>query len=132
MPAHSAKVPGQSSHDEHEGGLIDKMKNLFRRPSHTPTDAAIPHPDPAATQSGDKVIDQTAGGDQLPSAKANAMGASNVNANAESGWPGMVGGEKLQLIAVPLGAIDKNKVAHGGGKKGDGYHVTIPVSSSLH
>lgn len=103
------------------------MKNLFRR-SSTTTDKAVPHPDPATTQSGDKVIDQTAGGEQLPSAKANAVGATNLNANAETGWPGFIDGQKLGMVAVPLNAIEKNKVGHSGGKKGEAYYITIPVS----
>lgn len=143
MPAHAAHSHGHShshSHTQGQGhedeGLVDKVKNLFRRGSHVPvTTADKTHS--ANTESGeaagaapgvDKVIDQTPAGEQLPSAKANAAGATNVNANAETGWPGVVAGQKLQAIAVPAHTIEKGKLGLTGGKKGDGYTITIPVS----
>ncbi|KAI9637375.1 uncharacterized protein MKK02DRAFT_7075, partial [Dioszegia hungarica] len=136
MPAHSSHTPGHAHSNEsgHEEGLLDKMKSLFRKHPHEGAASdgdKVPHPDAAATEGGDRVIDQTATGEQKPTAKANAAGATNVNANAETGWPGVIDGEKLGMIAVPLHAVEKGKVAHGGGKKTEGYHITVPVTSQF-
>lgn len=78
----------------------------------------------------DRVLDQTAQGDMLPSANANRIGATNINANAESGWPGVINGQKLGSIAIDLRSIDK-KVTLGGGKKGEGSWVIVQVGSGV-
>lgn len=129
MPAHSAKEhPKEAAahgHDSHEG-VVDKVKNLFRRGSANPDKSNLPA---SGAEGGDHVIDQTAAGEQLPSAQGHAAGATNVNANAEMGWPGVVQGGKLQAIVVPLNQVDKAKVSLGGGKKNEGSYVTVPVTS---
>jgi hypothetical protein len=75
----------------------------------------------------DKVIDQTARGEQLPSPGANAIGATNINANAELGWPGTINGEKLGAIVVSINSIVKDKIHLGGGKRNEDCWVTVPV-----
>lgn len=126
MPGHHKD--NKAGHDADEGGLVDKVKSLFRRGSTTTKDNA--HNAPTASVAGEnpaKPLDQTEDGDQLPSAHANAAGATNVNANAETGWPGMVNGQKLQAIVIPLNQIDKHKVKVSGGKRGEASWVTVPV-----
>lgn len=76
----------------------------------------------------DRVIDQTPQGDMLPSAHANAAGATNVNANAETGWPGVINGQPLASIVVDLHSIDKGRITLGGGKKHEGSWVIVHVS----
>lgn len=93
-------------------------------------DAASQATATTATAVDDHVIDQTAQGEMIPSAEANRIGATNLNANAENGWPGTIHGEKLGLVTVDLRSVDKTKVTLGGGKKGEGSWVIVPVSSS--
>ena len=76
----------------------------------------------------DKILDQTARGQMMPTAEANRVGATNLNSNAETDWPGMIKGEKLGAVTVDLRSIDKSKVVLGGGKKGEGSWVIVPVS----
>lgn len=127
---------GEHSPGEHEG-IGAKIKSLFKRGSANDEkrdDQATLHGDessPAAsttTTAVDQVVDQTAHGEMLPSAHANAVGATNLNANTETGWPGMINGQHLQAIVVDLRSLDKSKVSLGGGKKGEGNWVTVQVS----
>jgi len=147
MPQHShnasqarGTMPGGAGEHapagEHEG-IGAKIKSLFKRGSANDDkrdDQATLHGDetsPAAsttTTAVDQVVDQTAHGEMLPSAHANAVGATNLNANAETGWPGMINGQHLQAIVVDLRSLDKSKVSLGGGKKGEGNWVTVQVS----
>ena len=106
---------------------MDKVKNLFRRSSTTHKESASAAPAPVVGEDSARPLDQTAQGDQLPSASANAMGANNMNANAETGWPGVIQGDKLQAVVVPLNQIDKHKVKVSGGKRGEASWVTVPV-----
>lgn len=76
----------------------------------------------------DRVLDQTAQGEMLPSAGANAIGATSLNANAENGWPGVIHGQQLQSVVVDLRALDKSKVTLGGGGKKEGSYVLVHVS----
>ena len=78
----------------------------------------------------DKILDQNARGQQMPTAEANRVGATNLNANAETEWPGVVKGEKLGAVMVDLRSVDKSKVVLGGGKKGEGSWVIVPVSEA--
>ena len=143
MPAHSTAVEhrghGETGHEEHEG-IGAKIKNLFRKGSTTNeekhqvtgepgTDLNDSTSQATATTATtvDRVIDQTPQGEMLPSAGANAIGATNVNANAETGWPGVINGQHLASIVVDLHSIDKNKVTLGGGKKNEGSYVTVHV-----
>lgn len=135
MPAHhkdnkhnhnSSATSGAHDGDE---GLVDKVKNLFRRSSTTHKESASAAPAPVVGEDSARPLDQTAQGDQLPSASANAMGANNMNANAETGWPGVIQGDKLQAVVVPLNQIDKHKVKVSGGKRGEASWVTVPVVS---
>jgi len=157
MPAHSTETAAGShtSHPPQEGehtGIADKIKHFLHldTASHTntntntnpntattPTTAGMEDSVSSATtavepqsqtQGVDRILDQTASGGQLPSPEANAAGATNVNANAEMGWPGMINGEKLGEIVVDLRGVEKDKVHLGGGKRGEGM-VTIPVTA---
>lgn len=102
----------------------NKLKNLFRHQSSNPTEVPTASTHPNLNEA---VLDQNASGAQMPSASANAMGATNVNANAEIGWPGMIDGEKLGAVVVGLQGIEKGRVTLGGGKKGEGSWVIVPV-----
>lgn len=141
-----------TGHEEEHQGIGTKIKNLFRRPSAAPHDTAAPgqtgeatgQPTGVADTTGngndamsqatattatavDRVIDQTPQGDMLPSAHGNAVGATNNNANAETGWPGVIQGQHLAAIVVDLHSVDKSRVTLGGGKKNEGSTVTIHV-----
>ncbi|WWC63243.1 uncharacterized protein I303_105843 [Kwoniella dejecticola CBS 10117] len=155
MPSHStAPASGtktESGQLEEDGGLVGKMKNLFRRTSTVKDTSETINTNAAATNANtgtatvnttssgsagfggggqeERVIDQTPQGQMLPSAKGNEMGATNLNANAETGYPGVINGNKLNGIVIPLQAIDKSKVVNGGGKKGEASWVTVPVLS---
>ncbi|WVF72740.1 hypothetical protein IAT40_007558 [Kwoniella sp. CBS 6097] len=141
---------GTGSGDPEDQGLVAKMKNLFRRSStttkdtsdtiNTSTDGTNPNANTAggggtdaaaAASEGvqERVIDQSPKGEMLPSAKGNEIGATNVNANAELGWPGVVHGEKLGAIVIPLHGVEKTRVHLGGGKKGEGSYVSVPITS---
>ncbi|WVR07446.1 hypothetical protein IAU60_004487 [Kwoniella sp. DSM 27419] len=137
MPSHSSqaaagtRTEGAGPEDE---GLVAKMKNLFRRSSTTKDDAVEGAPAAGSTTSGtdgiqERVIDQTEQGEMIPSAHGNAIGATNLNSSAELGWPGVVHGEKLGAIVIPLHAVDKSKITVKGGKKGEGSYVTVPINS---
>ena len=130
--------------DDNEGGFGTKIKNLFRRGSaSSPEKHAISPPFNAeqsnetmsqatsttATAVDDRVIDQTVRGEMAPTAEANRFGATNLNANAETTWPGTIDGEKLGAVIVDLRAVEKGKVTVGGGKKGHASWVIVPVSS---
>lgn len=89
----------------------------------------------------DKVLDQTAEGDQLPTRTAGATEKEEEipiypNANAETGWPGVIKGDKLGAIIIPFSSIVKDKVGIHGGKKNEDCWVTVHVStescSTLH
>jgi hypothetical protein len=138
MPAHSTHPAGgnRTTEASSETGLTDKIKNLFHRGSTSTQHTSSSH---AQTQSQDseitaveggteRVLDQTAMGEQLPSARANAVGATNVDANAETGWPGLIAGDKLGEVVVDLRGVEKGKVDLGGGKKSEGSYVVVPVS----
>jgi len=126
MPAHSS-APHGTGHpaNEHES-IGTKVKNLFtggaRKQSKDETNAAGDQ-----GQKHETIVDQTGGGEQLPSASANAMGADNVNANAETGWPGYIGGDKLGVIMVSLESIDHANVKLHQHKKESSF-ITVPVS----
>ncbi|OCF37873.1 hypothetical protein I316_00097 [Kwoniella heveanensis BCC8398] len=154
MPNHSAHPSagtrtesggaGGASGEPEDQGLVAKMKNLFRRSSTTTRDTSetvnTDGTGDISTTGGraggaeaqgvqERVIDQMPKGEMLPSAKGNELGATNVNANAELGWPGVVHGEKLGAIVISLQGVDKNRVHLGGGKKGEGSYVTVPITS---
>lgn len=79
------------------------MKNMFRRASSSVKERPSA-PSASETTSGgpsiggERVTDQTERGEMLPSVKGNVEGATNLNSNAELGWPGMINGEKLGAI----------------------------------
>lgn len=96
-------------------------------PEPATTEGVVPNKDGKV----DKILDQTARGEQLPSAGANAIGATNVNANAETGFPGVLhNGQKCGAIVVGLNNVDKNKIELKGGRAHEGSWVTVPVSST--
>ncbi|WRT68311.1 uncharacterized protein IL334_005287 [Kwoniella shivajii] len=142
MPAHSAHVAagtrteGGGGATDEDTGLVAKMKGLFRRSSTTnankDTSQTI-NEDAKNTNAfegvQERVIDQTSRGEMLPSAKGNEIGATNVNSTAELGYPGVINGDKLGGVVIPLQAIEKSKVVFGGGKKGEGSWVTVPITS---
>jgi hypothetical protein len=122
MPAHSSAPSGlnHGNTEEHES-IGTKVKNLFTgHKKHTNDDHTADAP------KHETIGDQTGAGEQLPSAAANAMGADNVNANAETGWPGMINGEKLGVVLVSLASIDHTQVKLHQHKKESSY-VTVPV-----
>lgn len=83
----------------------------------------------AGGAAGETIVDQNARGDQLPSGEANKIGATSVNANAELAWPGIIGGQRLGAVRVPLTSI-KREVTLGGGKKNEGSWVTLVVNAA--
>ena len=98
----------------------------------TPTnnaDAISSAPSTTTTAVDDRILDQTARGQMMPSAEANRVGATNLNGNAETGWPGVIKGEKLGAVVVDLKSVDPSKVVLGGGKKGEGSWVIVPINS---
>nr|XP_019044605.1 hypothetical protein I302_06518 [Kwoniella bestiolae CBS 10118]OCF23535.1 hypothetical protein I302_06518 [Kwoniella bestiolae CBS 10118] len=154
MPSHSTQVSAGTRTEsgvEEDGGLMGKMKNLFRRSSTVNRDtsetintdvASSPHAQTGVVDTitsgsagfgaeggkGERVIDQTPKGEMLPPAKGNEIGATNLNQNAETGYPGVINGSKLSGVVISLGAIDKSKIVVGGGKKGEGSWITVPVA----
>jgi len=123
MPGHST-APHGTGHggnaQEHES-IGTKVKNLFSgNKKHAKDDHSSEAP------KHETIGDQTGAGEQLPSAAANAMGADNVNANAETAWPGMINGEKLGVVLVSLASIDHTQVKLHQHKKESSY-VTVPV-----
>lgn len=152
--AHDSTTHG----DEEHQGIGTKIKNLFRKPSAVPHDAhdtttgttgttgstgvptgvaesvggngndSVSQTTATTATAVDRVIDQTPQGDMLPSPQGNALGANNLNANAETGWPGVIQGQHLASIVVDLHSVDKTRVTLGGGKKNEGSTVTIHVS----
>jgi hypothetical protein len=141
MPAHSAhpsagtRTQNTGEHHTHDDdtGLTGKIKNLFKKSStsHESHDTNESVSSSATAVEGvDKILDQTGRGEQLPSAAGNAIGATNLNANAELGWPGVLNGEKLGAVVVDLRGVQRGKVELGGGMKNEGSYVTVPVSSS--
>ncbi|OWT39075.1 hypothetical protein C362_03239 [Cryptococcus neoformans Bt1] len=145
----SAAIPSRATHEasthpnesaiaENEGGnepgFASRMKNMFRRASSSVKERPSA-PSASETTSGgpsiggERVTDQTERGEMLPSVKGNVEGATNLNSNAELGWPGMINGEKLGAILIPLSSIGK-KVGLGGGKKADASWVTVQVTSN--
>lgn len=125
MPSHNKE------HSHEDEGLVDKVKNLFRRGSSHPEGHAHGHNKDSQAQTAggdDKIIDQTPQGGQLPPSGVASAGGGGVDETAESGWPGMVDGGKLQAVVVPLNQVDRNKVAISGGKRGEASWVTVPVS----
>jgi hypothetical protein len=134
MPAHSSAAhgTGHSGSEEHES-IGTKVKNLFTGGArkHSKTDDTLPGQNQGQGQGQEAkhetILDQTGAGEQLPSAAANAMGADNVNANAETGWPGYIGGDKLGAIMISLTSIDHASVKLHQHKKESSF-VTVPVS----
>jgi hypothetical protein len=124
MPAHSSAPSGlnHGNTEEHES-IGTKVKNLFTGNKKHPKDD---HPTGEGLKH-ETIVDQTGAGEQLPSASANAVGAGNVNANAELGWPGMINGEKLGVVMVSLASIDHSQVKLHQHKKESSF-VTVPVS----
>lgn len=51
-----------------------------------------------------------------------------MNSNAETGFPGIIGGEKLGAVIISLASIDHANVKLREHKK-EGSFVTVPVSS---
>lgn len=107
------------------------MKNIFRRASSSvkerPSAPSASETTSGGTNiAGERLTDQTERGEMLPSAGGNAEGATNLNSNAEMGWPGMINNEKLAAILIPLSSIGK-KVGLGGGKKAEGSWVSVQV-----
>jgi len=145
MPAHSTKHNATDSavvDNNEETGIAGKIKHLFRRgsssapPNERRTAPPVHNPTQSTNSSGtdstavDGIFDQTARGEQLPSAEANRLGATSVNANAEMSWPGTIGGEKLGAVVVNLQGVDKGRVTLGGGKKGEGSWVNVPITNT--
>jgi len=123
MPTHST-APHGTGHGESHESLGTKVKNLFTgNKKHAKDDHTQDAP------KHETIGDQTGAGEQLPSAAANAMGADNVNANAETAWPGMINGEKLGVVLVSLSSIDHTQVKLHQHKKESSY-VTVPVCPS--
>lgn len=111
------------------------MKNIFRRASSSLKERPSAPPASETTSggtniAGERLTDQTGRGDMLPSAGGNAEGATNLNSNAELGWPGIINNEKLAAILIPLSSIGK-KVGLGGGKKAEGSWVSVQVRHLL-
>ncbi|RSH88638.1 hypothetical protein EHS25_002865 [Saitozyma podzolica] len=84
----------------------------------------------------DKVLDQTAEGDQLPTRTAGATEKEEEiptypNANAETGWPGVIKGDKLGAIIIPFSSVVKDKVGIHGGKKNEDCWVTVHITSQF-
>jgi hypothetical protein len=128
MPSHSSAAHGTGhTTNEHES-IGTKVKNLFtggaRKQSKDDTNT---NTDQGQGQKHETIIDQTGRGEQLPSASANAMGADNVNANAETGWPGYIGGDKLGVVMISLESIDHANVKLHQHKKESSF-ITVPVS----
>lgn len=150
MPSHSTANPHSSAGNhsgEHES-LGTKVKNLFTGGRKNSKDTDDHHRDSTAVGAGtagaagaasgtatgpggEKILDQTGSGEQVPTPSANAVGATNLNANAETGWPGLVGGEKLGAIVINLASIDQSAVKLHEHKKESSF-VTVPVSSHHH
>ena len=152
MPSHSTATAhsGVGRHAAHGSGgehesLGTKVKNLFTggRKNSKDTDDHHHHDSTATTGTGiggtgtatgpggEKILDQTGSGEQVPTPSANAVGATNLNANAETGWPGVVAGEKLGAIVINLASIDHSAVKLHEHKKESSF-VTVPVSSCRH
>lgn len=134
MPSHSTAHAGSPGGGGESIGT--KMKNLLtgrRQSKISPEDKADADTAAAAgagnsAPKDERILDQSGGGAQLPSAAANAVGANNTNANAETGWPGIVGGEKLAAVMVSLSSIDQHGVKLHETKK-EGSYVTVPVGA---
>jgi hypothetical protein len=145
MPSHSTAHghgQGHAASGEHES-LGTKMKNLFTGGRKHSKDGDDVHHDSSAGAGagaggatstgtgtgpgGEKILDQTGSGEQVPSPSANAAGATNLNANAETGWPGVVGGEKLGAVIINLSTVDQSAVKLHEHKKESSF-VTVPVS----
>ncbi|WVQ99944.1 hypothetical protein IAU59_007087 [Kwoniella sp. CBS 9459] len=152
MPNHSTHPSagtrtegGGGDNEPEDQGLVAKMKNLFRRSSTTTKDTSDTFNTGVGAGTGtgtgtdtsalasegvqERVVDQTSKGEMMPSTKANEIGATNLNANAELGWPGNIHGEKLGAIVIPLHGVEKGKVHLGGGGKKEGSYVTVPITS---
>lgn len=125
-------MPSHSKEHAHDGeGVVDKVKNLFRRGSAHPEGHGHGHGHGHHKEASDKITDQTPQGDPLPpSGQANA-GEGGVGVNAETGWPGVVDGQKLGAVVVTLNQVDKHRVAISGGKRGEASWVTVPVSGAV-
>ncbi|KIR58862.1 hypothetical protein I312_104587 [Cryptococcus bacillisporus CA1280] len=143
IPSHSTRETSthhdESAIAEHEGGgsepgFASRVKNIFRRASSSlkerPSAPSASETTSGGTNiAGERLTDQTERGEMLPSAGGNAEGATNLNSNAEMGWPGIINNEKLAAILIPLSSIGK-KVGLGGGKKAEGSWVSVQVTSS--
>ena len=127
MPSHSTTAAGTRPDPADEQGLSSKIKNIFRRssassPSKPTKPLPVEHGEP------ERILDQTATNEMEPSPSANAIGATNLNANAESTWPGVIDGEKLAGVVVDLRSVEKGKVHLGGGGKKESSWVMVPVT----
>jgi hypothetical protein len=121
MPSHSTRQGHSGDHEQQES-FGTKVKNLFT--GHRKNSKSDDHTEEPKHET---IVDQNASGEQMPSAAANAIGADNVNANAETGWPGFINGEKLGAVIVQLGSIDHTHVKLHQHKK-ESCFVTVPVS----
>lgn len=124
MPAHSSAAHGTGHSSEEHESIGTKVKNLFSGNARKHSKSEEQHTE---VPKHETIVDQTGAGEQLPSAAANAMGADNVNANAETAWPGVINGEKLGVVLISLASIDHTQVKLHQHKKESSY-VTVPVS----
>ncbi|ORX38592.1 hypothetical protein BD324DRAFT_621513 [Kockovaella imperatae] len=159
MPGGANEGHNRKANADADESLTTKFKNLFKKGSPKSDPQALPqdHVDtepPGAHDSAeishgasgtcdassnvysmtstavdDRILDQNGRGQQMPTAEANQLGATNANANAETEWPGMIKGDRLGAVVVDLRSVDKSKVVLGGGKKGEGSWVTVPINS---
>ncbi|KAK4689492.1 hypothetical protein P7C73_g613, partial [Tremellales sp. Uapishka_1] len=121
MPSHSTTNPSTAAaaaEGDEGSGIGSKIKNLFRRSSTQ--DMSQPQAPHKASESAAHPPAVPEGGEQpLPLSEG----------NAESKWPGVIQGTKLGAVLVSLGGVDKAKVTMGGGKKGEGSWVLVPIAS---
>jgi len=139
MPAHSAILNPAAAQDH---STLGKIKSLLRRvsssgtkPTHveplngqadTTADAADASA-PASAGVLDSIADESPKRDQVGAADTQA--SLHVDGTAETGWPGVIHGDKLGAVVVGLDNLNKLEVKLHGGKKGEGSWVTVPVNA---
>ncbi|KAL7423435.1 hypothetical protein Q5752_001015 [Cryptotrichosporon argae] len=83
----------------------------------------------------DVILDQTAAGDPVPSPSLTVTSAQAHaalgTATAEQGWPGVINGQRLVAITVPLQVIDKTRFTLKGGKKNEATWLNVLVTSAI-
>lgn len=136
-----------ATNGHHDEGIGSKFMGGLRRAS-----AAFIHPKEASAASAaggasaagtDPSTDGTAA-PQLPpiandtngassSAPVSEQAATNDTASvpAETGWPGVVEGQPLHAILVPLHYLHKEKIHMGGRDRIDNMHVSVPIGSAI-